>query len=134
MNSKADKPYTPLLESGQQTSYNTNSPMRARLDTVSISISQPVWTVFWLLVVQMLERIAYFGITFNITTYVGAYLDFTMSGSVSLFVITTFAVGTMRIIAPVYGYLSDAKFGQCNVLVSCFVSYCIGAGLICASA
>ncbi|XP_062518564.1 solute carrier family 15 member 3-like [Corticium candelabrum] len=134
MASKADKPYTPLLKSGQQKSYNTNIPMRSRLDTVSFSISPPVWAVFWLLVVQMLERVAYFGITFNITTYVGAYLDFTMSGSVSLFVITTFAVGTMSTIAPVYGYLSDAKFGQYNVLVSCFVSYCIGAGLICASA
>ncbi|XP_062518562.1 solute carrier family 15 member 4-like [Corticium candelabrum] len=134
MASKADKPYTPLLKSGQQKSYNTNSPTRSRLDTVSFSISPPVWAVFWLLVVQMLERIAYFGITFNITTYVGVYLDVRMSGSVSLFVITTFAVGTMSTITPVYGFLSDAKFGQYNTLVTCFLSYCIGAGLICASA
>ena len=133
MASKADKPSTPLLESGQQTSYNTNSPKRSRLNTVSFSISQPVWTVFWLLVVQMLERIAYYEITFNITTYVKAYLNVGLAQG-SLFVITTFAVGTMSTIAPVYGFLSDAKFGQYNTLVTCFVSYCIGAGLICASA
>ncbi|XP_062518566.1 solute carrier family 15 member 3-like [Corticium candelabrum] len=133
MASKADKPSTPLLESGQQTSYNTNSPKRSRLNTVSFPISQPVWTVFWLLVVQMLERIAYYEITFNITTYVKVYLNVGLAQG-SLFVITTFAVGTMSTIAPVYGFLSDAKFGQYNTLVTCFVSYCIGAGLICASA
>ena len=133
-----DKPSTPLIDATFVTSRNyrnNQSSVTFRETSGSNSfISQPLFAVFWLLVVQMLERIAYYEITLNITPYVGAYLDVKMSGSVSLFVITTFAVGTMSTITPVYGFLSDAKFGQYNTLVTCFVSYCIGAGLICASA
>jgi dipeptide/tripeptide permease len=48
--------------------------------------------------------------------------------------VVSLIVGTAWIFSPVYGWLSDSKFGHYPVLVGCLATYVVGGGLVCGSA
>ena len=124
---------SPLLNSTSESRQSSEHGTSSR--TESLTIPPSVWAVVKLLVVQMLERVAFFVITYNIVVYVGAYLSLQMTTtSPFLIVVTLLASATMHLLSPLYGLLSDAKFGHYKMLVSCFTTYCVGAFLICSSA
>ena len=103
--------------------------------TEFLTVSPSVWAVVRLLIVQMLERVAFVVITYNIAVYIEAYMSLQLQeSSPSLVTVANLALATMRVLAPFYGLLSDAKVGQFKLLISCFTTYCLGASLICGSA
>ena len=103
--------------------------------TEFLTVSPSVWAVVRLLIVQMLEIVAFIVITYNTAVYIEAYMTLQLAEpSPSLVTTANLALATMRILAPFYGLLSDAKVGQFKLLISCFTTYCLGASLICGSA
>jgi peptide/histidine transporter 3/4 len=91
-------------------------------------VSSGVGAVLTLLVVQALERVAYYIIFLVITEY----KDFNFLDISTVWI--SVAIGVMFAISPFYGWLSDAKLGHYPVLVACFSLYLVGCALICISA
>ena len=101
--------------------------------SLPVAVSSGVGAVLTLLIIQALERVAYYVIFLVVTEYVHYYfLDISASGQYTVWV--SVGVGLMYTVSPFYGWLSDAKLGHFSVLVACFSLYLVGCALICASA
>lgn len=81
----------------------------------------------------MLERVAYYVIINNIEPYIHSYLYSLRIGHEFSLVVTVI-VGTAWILSPLYGWMSDSRFGHYTIIVGCLAAYIVGAGLICSSA
>lgn len=122
---------SPLVDSVSESTRDDHTTSRSNV----LPVAPSVWAVVRLLVVQMLERVAFVAITFNIAVYIEAYMSLDLAASTpSLIPVANLAMATMRVLAPFYGLLSDAKVGQFKILIGCFTTYCLGACLICGSA
>ena len=99
-----------------------------------IAVSSGVGAVLTLLIIQALERVAYYVIFLVITEYVDYFLDISAFGQVRVNVWVGVAIGVMYTVSPIYGWISDAKLGHFSVLVACFSLYLVASALIFVSA
>ncbi|XP_065826185.1 solute carrier family 15 member 4-like [Oscarella lobularis] len=84
-----------------------------------------------LLVFLLFERIAFYAITFNMSTFATSCLGFKPAEAT---IIVTCTVGTAYLIAPLFGWLSDRKFGYFNVLATAAIFYIVASCFVCAAA
>ena len=87
--------------------------------------------VFRLLLVIMLERTSFYCITATFSLYCSRYLRFP-PWATTLMAITL--IGSVYVFAPVFGWLSDRKFGYFPVLCSAFALYVVGTIPVCYTA
>ncbi|XP_062508355.1 solute carrier family 15 member 3-like [Corticium candelabrum] len=123
----------PLVQSGVSSFSERSSRSDVSKRRFGPCVSPGVLAVIMLLLVQMLERVAYYTITNNIEPYIHTYLHTFELGQESA-LLSTVIVGTTWILSPLYGWLSDSRFGHYPVLVGCLAAYLLGAGLILSSA
>ena len=87
--------------------------------------------VFRLLLVIMLERSSFYCIISSSSLYCKSYLHFP---SLATTLMAVPLIGSVYIFAPVFGWLSDRKFGYFPVLCSAFALYVVGMIPICYTA
>ena len=84
-----------------------------------------------LLVFLLFERIAFYAITLNMSTFATSCLGFK---SVEATIIVTGTIGTAYFITPLFGWLSDRKFGYFSVLATAMIFYIVASCFVCAAA
>ena len=80
-----------------------------------------------LLGVLLLERLSFFAIIGNFSSYVRYYLDFPGSYSNGMLFVVW---GSVYALAPIFGVITDRKTGHFTTLVSAFIAYIVGSALI----
>lgn len=87
--------------------------------------------VFRLLLVIMLERTAFYSIVMTSSLYFNDYLHFP---SWATALMATPLIASVYVLAPLFGWLSDRKFGYFPILSSAFAMYVVGTIPICYTA
>lgn len=77
-----------------------------------------------LLVVLLLERLAFFAIVLNFNSYTRYYLDYSSSSAIGMLFVVW---GSVYVFAPVFGVITDRKTGHFATLVSAFAVYLAGS-------
>ena len=110
-------------------SLNYEEPDVKKRKSTSLTDSQKATAS--LLVFLLFERIAFYAITFNMSTFATSCLGFNPPEAT---IIVTCTVGTAYLIAPLFGWLSDRKFGYFNVLATAAIFYIVASCFVCAAA
>ena len=126
-----DETPTPLLDSGASSLSDHDSSSERLVRRRWYRLSPGVCAVVVLLFVQLLERVEFYVVTNNIIPFFRAYLSDSAFRQSSL--VAPLIVGTSWIFSPIYGWLSDSRFGHYPVLVGSLATYLVGGGLVCGS-
>ncbi|XP_062508117.1 solute carrier family 15 member 3-like [Corticium candelabrum] len=112
----------PLLRPVSSLSFHTSL---ARLRQI-INRQRDVRAVIRLMASQALMAIAFYLIEYNLVTYCRLYIH--LKGNLILMV---FYRGTAFFLAPVFGWISDAKTGHYKVLLTGITGFLFGSSLLC---
>ncbi|XP_065826363.1 solute carrier family 15 member 4-like [Oscarella lobularis] len=118
-----------LIQSARYASIGTRAAQRRRtLSRLSTSVSPAIARLLLLLLLQTLERAAWYIVSINVRRYTRYCMGVSIADIVSLlFVATTF------LLSPLWGYACDRKLGHYKVLVVALIPYTIGGVFVYAS-
>ncbi|XP_065826184.1 solute carrier family 15 member 3-like [Oscarella lobularis] len=105
-------------------------PRRPRKKGFSCELSPGRKATILLMIVLMFERFSFYAITLNIATFSTIVLGF---AQVDIGAITICTIGSAYFFAPLFGWLSDRKFGYYKILVTSFAFYIVASCLVGAS-
>ncbi|XP_062507627.1 solute carrier family 15 member 4-like [Corticium candelabrum] len=93
----------------------------------SVNLTDSTKSLIRLLVVLVLERVAFHFITDTIDSFTYFYLNFSFPSSTTTYLIFS---GSALLLAPFFGVLTDRKTGCMPTLITAFAFYLIGSSLL----
>ena len=105
-------------------------PRRPRKKRFSCELSPGRKATILLMIVLMLERFSFYSITLNFATFSTIILGFK---PLDVGAITICTIGSAYFFSPLFGWLSDRKFGYYKILVTSFAFYVLATCLVGAS-